>query len=376
MATSPTTDEKKTTPEQEGLVPPEEQFWQRYSPHHEFPLSSVGAIALHVLAVVALVALAIRWADREEDKPPKMELVEIMGGGGLGLDDLGTGKTLAGGGKGSKTDVEGPAGGQVGKVAPKDQVPVGPLRDPSVRPPDLKFPEGKGEEPVDEGAFTELDKSVKRVEESIALAMNPAPKPGTGKEGTKGPSPVPGTGGPAGKGTGKGPYVGPGSGQSPYGKVFTKQQQRQKRWRILASQDGSVHLAKLQAMNVTLVMPTDNPNVFTVFDLARNPPAPKTTTRLEEHGDKVWWTNRNPGEVGPLARLLGLRKTPSCFVIFLPRELEDRMVQLEEAHQGAREDQIAETVWDMPMRDGHYAREPVIVEQRLRGDAPVRGRPR
>ena len=27
-----------------ALIPPEEKFWQRYSPHHEFPLSTVTSI--------------------------------------------------------------------------------------------------------------------------------------------------------------------------------------------------------------------------------------------------------------------------------------------------------------------------------------------
>ena len=34
-----------------GPAPFEEPFWQRYSPHHEFPLSSATSIALHMLAL-------------------------------------------------------------------------------------------------------------------------------------------------------------------------------------------------------------------------------------------------------------------------------------------------------------------------------------
>src|SRR5262249_25503504 len=36
------------------LVPPDETIWQRYSPHHEFPLSSVTSVTLHILVIVLL----------------------------------------------------------------------------------------------------------------------------------------------------------------------------------------------------------------------------------------------------------------------------------------------------------------------------------
>src|SRR5205085_8533947 len=39
-------------------APPEEQFWQKYSPHHEFSLSSAGSIAVHI-GMFLLIALAL-----------------------------------------------------------------------------------------------------------------------------------------------------------------------------------------------------------------------------------------------------------------------------------------------------------------------------
>lgn len=366
--TQPSAAETRPTPKQ-LTVPPDERFWKRYSPHHEFPFSTVGAIVLHALAVVLIVAIAANWrAHQDEQRPVEMQIVEIMGGEGLGLDGLGTGTTLLGGTKRSKTDADGPADGgdPLSKPAPKDQPQVA-LRDP-VRPPDLKFTPRKDGEPIDDGVITQLDQTVKRVEEGIQLAMAPKPQAGGKKSGTATknyPNPRPGTGGPAGKGTGKGVGVGPGGGTSPFGQVLTTQKRRQLRWQILASMDGKIHLAKLQALNVTLVVPTGNANVYNVYELKPGHVSPQTATRLEKHGDKVWWTNRDPSEVQPLARELGLRTIPACFVIFLPKALEQRMAELEVAHQNAREDQIAKTIWDVPLRDGHYAREPVIVEQHL-----------
>jgi hypothetical protein len=373
VAQAPPASENKAPAGQQTQVPPDERFWKLYSPHHEFPLSGAGSIAVHVLIVIALLVLASSfWGSRDEaNKPVENRVLEIMGGEGLGLDGLGSGTTPLGGTKG-QTEVQGPAGGPE-RPPSKDQVAPGHPKD-SLRPKDqLEFPDPKPP-PVEDGGgiFSELDKTVRRVETDIAVAMNPPPpkgvvgKVGAGKDY---PSKKPGTGGKAGQGTGQGTGVGPGGGTSPYGVVLSKQQRRQKRWRILASPDGPIHLAKLQALNVTLVMPTRNPKVFTVFDLTRKPVQAATTTRLEEHGNKVWWTNRNAAEVKGLASVLGLRETPPCFVIFLPTKLEERMVEIEEAHQGAQEHEIEETVWDIPLRDGYYAREPVIVEQRLKGRA-------
>jgi hypothetical protein len=237
---------------------------------------------------------------------------------------------------------------------------------------ELKLPGAANEPPDGEGEtdpFAGLDQATKQITQDIIKATKPTPpRPaGGGKDKSgKGDDKKFGSGGPKGKGTGKGNKTGPGRGTGP-GQALTDQRKRQMRWQILASTDGKIHLDKLKALHVTLVVPTRDPRVFTVFDLERQPIAPKMTTRLEEHADKVWWTNRDQTEVQGLARVLGLRETPPCFVIFLPKSLEDRMVQLEEQHQGAREELIEKTIWDVPLRDGRYASEPQVVQQILKG---------
>ena len=50
-------------------VPPEEQFWKRYSPHHEAPLSGISSVATHI--VLILMILLIAWVAskvRDEDE--------------------------------------------------------------------------------------------------------------------------------------------------------------------------------------------------------------------------------------------------------------------------------------------------------------------
>ena len=42
-----------------ALVPPDEQFWQHYSPHYEAPISGVSSLMVHVLVVGLFVGLGI-----------------------------------------------------------------------------------------------------------------------------------------------------------------------------------------------------------------------------------------------------------------------------------------------------------------------------
>src|ERR1700733_11406826 len=47
VAATPTNN--TVVPAAKQRVPPEEQFWERYSPHHEAPLSGIGSFAAHFL---------------------------------------------------------------------------------------------------------------------------------------------------------------------------------------------------------------------------------------------------------------------------------------------------------------------------------------
>jgi len=69
----------------ETLIPPEPKFWQRYSPHHEAPLSSVSSFFLHVsvLALFALIFwLGSRLSDSNKSIPVDAVAVTGLEGGG------------------------------------------------------------------------------------------------------------------------------------------------------------------------------------------------------------------------------------------------------------------------------------------------------
>src|SRR5262249_13522592 len=72
--------------------PPDEDFWEKYTHRLEFPLSSVGAVLIHVLAAAILIFgfLGI-WANRDDRAAVPIKLVAI------GIDDDGAGSVGSGG---------------------------------------------------------------------------------------------------------------------------------------------------------------------------------------------------------------------------------------------------------------------------------------
>lgn len=68
------------------LVPPDERFWQRYSPHGELPLSGAGSLALHLLVfglmlLSAWLAYAV-FSHTTRSLPVEAVRLDLGGGGG------------------------------------------------------------------------------------------------------------------------------------------------------------------------------------------------------------------------------------------------------------------------------------------------------
>src|SRR5579872_2982640 len=65
-------------------VPPDENMWVKYSPHHEAPLSFVGSLAIHILVVVLLAIIGF-LAYMYFSPPPlplPIDTIRMPGGGG------------------------------------------------------------------------------------------------------------------------------------------------------------------------------------------------------------------------------------------------------------------------------------------------------
>src|SRR5712691_8012750 len=96
------------SPTQPPVVPPDDSIWVRYSPHHEFPLSSVASVALHVL-VGGLLVLGVIYAPQlgcmaNKEAPVDIGAIEIVEGPGDVPRPGGGGGTGAGGEPGAKEE--------------------------------------------------------------------------------------------------------------------------------------------------------------------------------------------------------------------------------------------------------------------------------
>jgi hypothetical protein len=328
-------------------------FWKHYSPHGECPLSFVGSLLLHVLVPVGILLLLV-WgpgSDGENSKPPQMDVVEVEAeglGGGTGGTGVGPGAL--------STGAPGRHEGAASRKLDGDNAPlkIQDIKLKDLPPSDLKLqawndsPEAK-----DGDILAYLDRERRMGEQILANqeAAGSASKAG-------------GAGGPKGPGFGKGQGVGQGTSKT--GSILTDQRRRELRWKILASADGDVHLKKLQALKVTLLIPLRSKPGFALrYDLSK-PSIQGEEIRFADDSAKVRWQNSDPKEMVALAKVLRLKEVPIVSVIYLPSALEKDMAIRELTHEGRQEYEIKETVWDVRERDGSFENEPYIVQQFLR----------
>src|SRR5947209_5971339 len=228
---------------QAPVVPPEDSIWVRYSPHHEFPLSSVTSVALHIL-VCGLLVLGVIYAPQlgclgSKEAPVDVGAIEIA----EGPNDI----PRPGGGGG--------AGGSAGAGAPEESVETGP-EDKNLAPPadipNLKVPQAENFDPIDipkltlpdgKHAVAEANQAIKSLQNVSSEARKKIWK-GLGGGGS-------GSGSGGGKDTGKDKGVGPGEGEG--GGKLTTQQKRVLRWRMtFDTRNGEDYVRQLNALGAIL----------------------------------------------------------------------------------------------------------------------------
>jgi hypothetical protein len=339
------------------ILPPEEQFWQRYSPNNEFPLSSVGSITIYLIIGVLLVA-CIKMKLFDTERPPldvdavEMDFTDIGGGGG---------------------DPEGMSGG-VGQTMPDKISGVAKVNDNLPPLPALNLPKPKLDDskladliPRDDqqdGAVANYTESMGRLadleKEMQDKLLRSLGKGGSGSGGGKG----------GGVGTGTGDGKGPGS-RAP----LDERQKRVLRWNmVFDTRNGEDYRLQLQSLGAILAVPTaataaDGSVQYLVIRDLRGPLSRQKQPEVEDlRGIKrIFWVDNRPESVGPLAQALGLGNPPPLVVAFFPVELEDKLAQLEKnfaQSRGKAIPTIRETRFRIVLngRTGKY--EPMLVDQR------------
>lgn len=363
MATQSVSRDKQPSGVHKPLLPPEEKFWQRYSPRHELPLSSAMSIFAHGLAIGFILLLGW-WMSlprtRGEIGPPNLEVVRLAG----------EGSGLPGGGS--------PAGapGPKGPVGPQEKVFAAkePPK-PEIDPPQVVAARPKFEDvipnqieaapvPMPEEKGPDLIKEFQKLAKQATVEPNPPPrKPVPAKPGGGGGDNGGGGRGGKGGGTGQGDGVGPGVGIGGSGKPLTKQQIFAQRWEFDLFGTPRDHAQKLVVVGFTLAIQASPTELLVARDLKRRP-VQLVRENASKYEGAVKWYNRDPTSVTGLARELRFSFVPREVILLLPKEREDKMAEAEAqfARQQGRDPQhIRKTWFDFQFRNGTF--EPVVIRQ-------------
>jgi hypothetical protein len=359
MAVSaPAKDTKKAGPA--PLVPPDEKFWKRYSPHGEAPLSVAGSVAVHALAVGSLVlfGLFIVSLFNKSDRSLPVEPVRLeLGGGGGNPKGVGDGKGIGGPANdiGEKSDTP-----QIGEENAEKR--------PSLSPVEMK----KLEEKYDDASAHRINKSrtgrtMTQLEDSIQKQLRDSVNAaGYGQGG-------PGEGG--GKGTGKGKGKGPGTGDGPA--TLTQREKRMLRWFIDFSdvKTGAAYLAQLRGLGAILAFPVSSGRDVQYKVVRDLKPGGQLIDEDISKLNRIYWFDDNPRSVSDILealRITSINPTPGRFVAFMPKELEDNLYDMERRYVEktlrktfvGKEDDIEETRFRAVLSGGRYKPELISVKMK------------
>jgi hypothetical protein len=333
MSTTPPIAEAAQRTNRPVLLPPEEKFWKRYSPHHEAPISGVTSMLLHLLVILLL--LGIVWLQSvlkldEENRPPPVDVVSLTPGGDN--QPVGPG--------------DGP-GGEKDGVKKEDELP---RRDKKDLPPDHEKLTGPQKSPPPD----DFGKVPSRIKDSTTLGELDR----IGREATERLREIQrGLGGKDGRGPDKGSDRGtkrPPSTPDP-------KMVRNDRWSInFTTVSGKDYLNQLAGLGAILGVPVKGQDrqYLLIRDLHK-----PGNARVEDVSrlHRIFWFDDKPESVRSLFSVLP-QPRPDYFVAFFPDSLEQRMLQLELDYLERRslprdESLVKRTLFDVfRSRDGYDVR--------------------
>ncbi len=344
-------------------TPPEDSFWKRYSPHHEFPVAGAVSLFLHGGVVVAMIVtgLGLLWSSASESqKPAKMDVVMVEGGG-TGFEGGGGEAGLPGPSTASKTEIA---------LNPMDPPEIGsatPKQNDSFTPsPVLEVPTIGANENISDDPLAELAKLAKETQAQIDAKMkaDKIAKAGNTTGGTDSPKGTGGKGG-GGKDVGLGSKTGPGVGIGGLGgRKLTRPEIFSRRWRFNLSGDPAKHAEKLVQMGVVIAVPQTGEDYLVARDLKRRP-VEFIKEDMSPYKNAVKWQNDLATSLQGLARELQMPAVPQRIFMLLPKDREEAMAEAEASYARSQRRNVAaiqETWFDFRLRNGVY--EPFVVSQK------------
>jgi hypothetical protein len=284
-----------------SLIPPEEKFWQRYSPHHEAPLSGITSTVIHALVIALLLLIVYVHSITKLDDATRPVPVDVMKvGSGKG------GQVPAGGvgpGGGDPIDRE---GGGDRRVEPPSVPPLTASQTQGVKE---QFPDDPiAEHYLKKGGSTPAFDFLGLQKEAMQ----------TLRKGLK-----PGVGG--------GPSKDRAGGSDDGLTRIDPRLARALRWDItFNTRDGNDYLAQLAGLGAKIGIPIEGKEgQFLLVDDLKNPTA--AVKRDVATLGLIYWIDKKPASVQSLFSVVPHHQPsqPSYFVAFFPRKLEDRMLDLE-----------------------------------------------
>jgi hypothetical protein len=317
-------------------TPPDERFWHKYSPHFEFPLSTVGSVAVHIVIFGLFVLYIAKLLRFDEKTPVPIRPMAVLGD----ASDGGDGAPGSGGGQREAVD-------QTDPMDPRPFVPDIKLED--AKPFIATWAPELANDPETVKVVTQMPNfdKLRKLNEDISK------RPTAGDAGGKTGGNQPGTGKTGDKGPGDG-------GQGDPNSSF----RRSLRWTLVfTTQGGQDYLNQLAAMRATIVVRTPQAGKALAF---RDPSAPKAGEPydLSALQGKVYFVDDRPGSVTDVATALGLDFVPREFIAVFPDDIVQELDAKEKNYRNRNPDDIIETKYKVIVRDGKYII--TIIDQRSR----------
>jgi len=330
-----------TAPEPEEATPlvgpPEEEFWERYNSHLEFPLSCVGSVLYHVVIASVIIFGFLALLKMGADKSSVG--VKLMGLDGM--DEFGAGSMGSGGQADPLVERmnEDPATAAVASLADPSKLPE--IKEEMQKT--IRLIDPTGNLPVtnaNAAAYAGLDKAVR--DRLLGANRGEGPGKGKGADGSQGTGPG---------GTGANSTLG-----------------RNMRWTLrFKVESGRDYLNQLKAMGAKILIPIPNTDNSIIIEDLGNPSQRRTvpSNDLGKYAGLLKFVDNRRDVVNGVLGTLDIKDVnATAFCAVFTKEIEADLARKETNFRNRRPEDIEETVFRVIVRGGEF--EVVVDEQKAK----------